>query len=279
MHRSLSLSLLSSLCFAACSWHAPAPSTPPGIQLEQHVVEFDTATVTLLSPGPLTEWPYTMSIEERSLLLNSDTRIYDQLPEIQVVVGWVRNREGFKIDLDGGFQGFMLAEQQSPGGVGLNYHSWRTSVSGLPAVRVTATNDASGHRAMESVFTGKNTEAWFITVYVAQKDKDVARRIIESVHVRAEVADQPDLPDRKVPLLKLSVTNKGEIYLDGNRVSIETVRSELEKLHHRNGAVMYYRDGGASPTKEAESSSALVLFEISRADVPFFFSEGAKLRE
>lgn len=278
MKPSHSFALLS-LCLAAASCREPPlrrtqlPDMHSAIELQRHSVEFETATVTLLSPGPLKKWPYTMSMEEKSFLLNSETLIYSHLPEVQVVAGWVRNREGFNADLHGGIEGFMSATQQSDGVSGLEYHTRDTTVSGLSAVRASVTYRLSGNRAIESVFLGKNNEAWFVHVYVLLEDQDIARRIVESVDVRAQAAEQPDIPPREVERLKIRVTLEGKIHLNGKEASFEEVKQALARVREVNGVVLYYREGGNSPPSEAKSVSAAILFEIGKADVPLLWLE------
>lgn len=272
---------LISLWFAAADcvdiepFSAERPGEHSAIDLQSHNVSFETATVTLLSPGPLDKWPYTKSIEESSFLLNSETCIYSQLPKVQVVVGWVRNREGFNEDLHGGVEGLMLATQQDEGVSQLEYETRDTINSGLPAVRASATYRQFGDRATESVFLGKNNEAWFVHVYIRPQDKKIAQRIMESVSVRADATEQPDTPPREVERLRIKVTLDGEVHMNGKEASLDEVRHGLERIREMNGVVLYFREGGDSPPPEAESVSAAILFEIGKADLPLFWSEEA----
>jgi hypothetical protein len=269
----LLLCLAAACCGDSASRGTKRPDKHFTIDLQRHSVRFETAAVTLLSPGPLKKWPQTMSMEESSFILNSETFIYSHLPEVQVVVCWIRNREGFNVDLYGGVEGLMLATQQDEGVIGLEYHTRDTTVSGLPAVRASVNYRQFGDRASELVIFGKNNEAWLVNVYVSLEDKDIARRIVESVYVRAQVAGQPDTPPQEVERLKIKVTLDGKIHLNGKEASFEEVKQELERLREVNGVVLYYREGGKSPPGKAESVSAAILFEIGKAGLAFVWSK------
>lgn len=265
---------LAATCCLSCGVQQPVKEDL-STQLTPQSVHFKTATVTISSPGPLSPFPYTMSMEERSFLRNSETHIYSQLPDIEVVVGWTRNRDGYNADPLGGIEGIMAGDQQGQGVTEFEYQTQKTTVSGLSGVRASATYNQFGPRATESVVVSKNTQTWLVHVYVPLEAKDVARSIVESMHIRGPATERPDIPSDELEFLKIKVTLDGAIYLNAQEASLEEVSRELLRLREAKGVVLYYREGGESPPPEAERVSGAILFEIGRLDVPFLWSEQA----
>jgi hypothetical protein len=247
---------------------------PSAMDLQRYRIDFETATVSVLSAGPLERRPFEIPFEQESLLLNSEYFTYSKLPEVEVVVSWVRAREGFPANLRDGIEQHMSILADVPGVDELNYQTREATVSGLPAIRGSATwHTQDGERAAESVIFGKNNEAWLVNAAVALRDKEVARRIVESVEAQTQVAEEQEAPARRIERTSLKVTLEGKIYLNDTEASFEEVKQELERLRQVNGVVLYFREGGASPPPAAESISGAILFEISKADIPFVWAE------
>ena len=223
--------------------------------LKRHSVEFETATVSVLSPGPLKKRPYTLSPEEKFFTLNSEY-FTTELPDLEVAVSWVRQREG-PLNLLGGIEGIMSSLEQQ-GVFGLEYQTHDATVSGLSALRASATYKTPENRAQESVVITRHNEAWQVTVFASLRDKETAQRIIESVEVRAQ----------KVEQTKIKITLEGQIYLNGTEASFEKVKQELQRLSEANGIVLYYREGGNTPPPAAESVSVAIMNEIRNVGLP-----------
>lgn len=72
-------------------------------------------------------------------------------------------------------------------------------------------------------------------------------------------------------VLKLKVTQSGEIYLDGRQKSLDETFAELERLKRERGAVLYYREDG--PQHQPHPNGLKVIHKIEELGVPVGLSE------
>jgi hypothetical protein len=72
-------------------------------------------------------------------------------------------------------------------------------------------------------------------------------------------------------VLKLKVTQTGEIFLDGRQKSLDEAFAELERVKRERGAVLYYREDG--PQHQPHPNGLKVIHKIEELRVPVGLSE------
>jgi hypothetical protein len=72
-------------------------------------------------------------------------------------------------------------------------------------------------------------------------------------------------------VLKLKVTQTGEIYLDGQSKTLDETFAELERLKRERGAVLYYREDG--PQHQPHPNGLKVIHKIEELRLPVGLSE------
>ena len=72
-------------------------------------------------------------------------------------------------------------------------------------------------------------------------------------------------------VLKLKVTQTGEIYLDDRPKTLEEAFAELERLKRERGAVLYYREDG--PQHQPHPNGLKVIHKIEELKLPVGLSE------
>ena len=72
-------------------------------------------------------------------------------------------------------------------------------------------------------------------------------------------------------VLKLKVTQAGDIYLDGQLKTLEETFAELARLKRERGAVLYYREDG--PQHQPHPNGLKVVHKIEELGLPFGLSE------
>ena len=72
-------------------------------------------------------------------------------------------------------------------------------------------------------------------------------------------------------VLKLKVTQNGDIYLDGQPKTLDETFAELERLKRERGAVLYYREDG--PQRQPHPNGLKVIHKIEELGLPVGLSE------
>lgn len=81
----------------------------------------------------------------------------------------------------------------------------------------------------------------------------------ESTHVNTVGSGSPQ-PFDESKVVKVKVTQKGEIYLDERLVTLDEVKAAFAKLKQENGVVWYHRENPAGePTIEAMSVITAIM--------------------
>lgn len=84
-------------------------------------------------------------------------------------------------------------------------------------------------------------------------------------------ARRPALVDANARVLKVKVTQGGEIYLDGRLKTLEEADAELEHLKKERGAVLYYREESAQ--HQPHPNALRVIHRIEQLRLPVGLSE------
>jgi len=84
-------------------------------------------------------------------------------------------------------------------------------------------------------------------------------------------APRPALVGEDTKVLKLKVTQAGEIYLDGQPRTLDEAFAELEHLKRVRGAVLYYREDG--PQHQPHPNGLKVIHKIEELRLPVGLSE------
>ena len=79
------------------------------------------------------------------------------------------------------------------------------------------------------------------------------------------------LVDASTRVLKLKVTQSGDIYLDGQLKTLDETEAELERLKRERGAVLYYREDG--PQHQPHPNGLKVIHKIEELKLPVGLSE------
>jgi hypothetical protein len=72
-------------------------------------------------------------------------------------------------------------------------------------------------------------------------------------------------------VLKLKVTQAGDVYLDGRLKTPDEAFAELERLKREGGAVLYYREDG--PQHQPHPNGLKVIHKIEELRLPVALSE------
>jgi hypothetical protein len=72
-------------------------------------------------------------------------------------------------------------------------------------------------------------------------------------------------------VLKLKVTQTGEVYLDGQPKTLDEAFAKLERLKRERGAVLYYREDG--PQHQPHPNGLKVIHKIEELRLPVALSE------
>ncbi|HKG13419.1 MAG TPA: hypothetical protein VKB12_08765 [Pyrinomonadaceae bacterium] len=72
-------------------------------------------------------------------------------------------------------------------------------------------------------------------------------------------------------VLKLKVTQTGDVYLDGQSKTLDETFEELARLKRERGAVLYYREDG--PQHQPHPNGLKVVHKIEELGLPFGLSE------
>ena len=75
--------------------------------------------------------------------------------------------------------------------------------------------------------------------------------------------------DSNAPVLKIALTAKGHILLDGSPATIESLRASLKKLAEQKGVVLYYREAS---DREAPKEAADVIQAVIENQLPIRLS-------
>jgi biopolymer transport protein ExbD len=79
------------------------------------------------------------------------------------------------------------------------------------------------------------------------------------------------LVDADARVLKVKVTQSGEVYLDGKLKTLEEAEAELERLKEERGAVLYYREESAQ--HQPHPNALRVIHKIEKLRLPVGLSE------
>jgi biopolymer transport protein ExbD len=79
------------------------------------------------------------------------------------------------------------------------------------------------------------------------------------------------LVDPNVKVLRVKVTQSGDIYVDGQPESFEEAAAALERLKKENGAVLYYREESAQ--HQAHPNALKIIHKIEELNLPVGLSE------
>jgi hypothetical protein len=79
------------------------------------------------------------------------------------------------------------------------------------------------------------------------------------------------LVDPDVRVLRVKVTQSGEVYLDGQLKTLAEAEAELERLKKERGAVLYYREESAQ--HQPHPNALRVIHKIEELQLPVGLSE------
>ncbi|MDQ3743360.1 MAG: hypothetical protein M3444_03155 [Acidobacteriota bacterium] len=79
------------------------------------------------------------------------------------------------------------------------------------------------------------------------------------------------LVDPNARVLRVKVTQSGDIYLDGRSKTLEEASAELERLKKENGAVLYYREESAQ--HQPHPNALKLIHKIEELKLPVGLSE------
>jgi len=85
------------------------------------------------------------------------------------------------------------------------------------------------------------------------------------------VAPRRALVGEGARVLKLKVTQAGDVYLDGQLKTTDEAFGELERLKRERGAVIYYREDG--PQHQPHPNGLKVIHKIEELRLPVALSE------
>lgn len=142
--------------------------------------------------------------------------------------------------------GFLLPENTP--GTGL-------SIGSCVAAYMTA-KSYQGDTIDRHLNAGGRQGSWGLTVGLGLLCGTILLGLIIAVAVAVEFAAPADLQD--APIVKVRVSQAGEVELDGRRVTPERLRAALVTLKEDDGRVWYYRER----TWEPMSAEASKVFEI-----------------
>ncbi len=77
--------------------------------------------------------------------------------------------------------------------------------------------------------------------------------------------------DASTRVVRIKVTQSGDIYLDGQLRTMGEVTGELERLKREKGAVLYYRE--ETPQHQAHPNALKVIHKIEELNLPIGLSE------
>lgn len=80
-----------------------------------------------------------------------------------------------------------------------------------------------------------------------------------------------ELVDASTRVLKVKVTQSGDIYLDGRAKTLDEASAELERLKKENGAVLYYREESAQ--HQPHPNALKIIHKIEELKLPVGLSE------
>jgi|SRR5437588_1174216 len=84
-------------------------------------------------------------------------------------------------------------------------------------------------------------------------------------------ARRPALVDANTRVLKVKVTQGGDVYLDGRLKTLEEADAELERLKKERGAVLYYREESAQ--HQPHPNALRIIHKIEELQLPIGLSE------
>ena len=79
------------------------------------------------------------------------------------------------------------------------------------------------------------------------------------------------LVDPNVKVLRVKVTQAGDVYVDGQPESFEEASARLERLKRENGAVLYYREEAAQ--HQPHPNALKIIHKIEELNLPVGLSE------
>ena len=85
------------------------------------------------------------------------------------------------------------------------------------------------------------------------------------------VSRRTALVDANTKVLRVKVTQAGDIYVDGRLQTPEQAEAELERLKRENGAVLYYREETAQ--HQPHPNALRIIHKIEELKLPVALSE------